>query len=182
MQISVLPRIFDLYVWNFSKIRLFRHILFRVWNIATISEFPIQSLLYYFTQVRLPPIRGQWSALFTDTSFCSRTNKLLITVSVWSYCLCITTPRVYPIRATAGKINIPRTALNIFPRLRVRNCLLRVASGLRNTRTPLCSTGTHKAGDITGSSLTLEYWISSAASSRKTGERDYGIRPRTGRL
>lgn len=50
-----------------------------------------------------------------------------------------------------GKINIHRTTFNIFPRLRVRNCLLRMASGLRNTRTPLYSAEAHKAGDITGS-------------------------------
>lgn len=158
-----------MYFWKFLKILSSLHIFYSVFEISRRLEFPIQSLLYHFTQVRLPPCGDNDRPLFTDTSFCSRTNKLLITVSVWSYCLCITTPCVYPIRATTGKINIPRTALNIFPRLRVRNCLLRVASGLRNIRTPLCSAGAHKASDITGSSLALEYWISSAASTRQTG-------------
>lgn len=84
-------------------------------------------------------------------------------------------PRVYPIRALPRQNQYPRIALNIFPRLRVRGCLLRMAPGLRNTRTPLYSVEARKAGDITGSSLALEYWISSAASSRK--RHDYYVRP-----
>lgn len=142
LAISALHRgVFDLHIWNFSKIISSPRILFRVWNIATISGFPIQSLLYYFTQVRFvsTPVRRRWSAAIRR-HFILQQNKQAFNHSFSLELLSLhhnAPPPFYPIRATASKINIPRTALNIFPRLRVRNCLLRVASKLRNTRTPI---------------------------------------------
>lgn len=86
----------------------------------TITEFPIQNFLYYFTQVRYLH-EGQYNRRYSQTLHFARTNKLLITVSVCSYCLCILgrRARVYPappsaLRAVARKINTRRTVRLIF--------------------------------------------------------------------
>lgn len=66
---------------------------------AAISDdflfFPARNFLYCFTRVRY--LRdGNSPDVGSQTLHFARTNKLLITVSVCRYCLCIAAPRVYP--------------------------------------------------------------------------------------
>lgn len=129
--VSMIPRTC---VWNSLKIKLLRRVTFPVWSIATISEFPIQSLLYYFTRVRYlcgaaiaGSIHGHFILLQNKQAFNHSFSLQLLSLQV--QCPAFT------------RFALPRQnqypALNIFPR--VRNCLLRMASGLRNTRTPHCA-------------------------------------------